>query len=191
MSDSAADPIINALDAGDDDAFVAACDDVVAARPAGAVRALRRALKRPLGPQARRAGVVAIMRLGDDALLREVAHALRSDDAVVVVGAARVLAAVGDRRAVPNLIEALRTDDPVVGDAIIDALGALGDPVALPWVLAAVEYGFCVESGCRCLGALGDAQALPVLRRLRDGHHRRHALAAAQALVRLEEQGLS
>ncbi len=193
MSDSAAD-LLSAIDAavdrGDDDAFVAACDVVVAARPIGAVRTLRRAMRRPLGPGARRAGVVAIVRLGDDALLKEVAQALRSDEALVVVGAARILGAVGDRRAVPNLIEALRTDDPTVGEAVIDALGALGDNVALPWVLAAVEHGFCVEAACRCLGALGDARALPALRRVHDGSDRRLALAAAQALVRLEEQGL-
>lgn len=174
--------------AGDGDAFVAAVAALVARRPAGAVTALRAALARPLQPAARRAAVVGIIRLGEDALLREVAHALRHDDAAVVIGAARILGDVGDRRAVPNLVEALRTDDEAVGDAVLSALGRLGDPAALPWVVAAAEHGFCVESACHALGALGDDRGEPILRRLRDDPRRRIALAAARALAALQER---
>lgn len=179
---------LEAIAVADGDAFVAACARVVLGRPAGAVSALRKALGRTLSPAARRAGVVGIIRLGEDVLLREVAWALRHDDAAVVIGAARILADVGDRRAVPNLVEALRTDDESVGDAVLSALGRLGDAAALPWVMAAAEHGFCVESACRALGDLGDDRALPVLRRLKAGSDRRVALAAAQALARLEER---
>jgi HEAT repeat protein len=186
--DDRADHDDEQLRSGDGDAFIAAVLSVVARRPAGAVAALRAALGRPLQPAARRAAVVGIIRLGEDALLREVAHALRHDDPAVVVGAARILGDVGDRRAVPNLVEALRTDDEGVGDAVLLALGRLGDPAALPWVIAAAEHGFCVESACHTLGVLGDNRAEPVLRRLRAHDNRRVALAAARALTVLQER---
>lgn len=186
--DDRADPDEEQLRSADGDAFCAAVARVVARRPAGAVTALRAALARPLEPAARRAAVVGIIRLGEDALLREVARALRHDDAAVVIGAARILGDVGDRRAVPNLVEALRTDDVAVGDAVIAALGRLGDPAALPWVVAAAEHGFCVEAACHALGALGDDRAEPVLRRLRAHDNRRVALAAARGLAALQER---
>lgn len=172
-------------------AFIGACARVTAARVPGSVAALKAALGRPLDVTCRRAAVVAIIRLGEEALLRQVAHALRHEDPVVVVGAARVLAAVGDVRAVPNLVEALRTDDRTIGAAVIDALGALGDPAALPWVISAVDHGFCVEAGCAALGRLGDGRAIAPLQKLANSPDRGVALAASQALVRLEERGVS
>jgi HEAT repeat protein len=182
---------LRSLAVDDGAAFVAACARVAAARTPGTVAAVRAALNRALDVNCRRAAVVAIIRLGEDALLRQVAHALLHDDPVVVVGAARVLADVGDIRAVPNLVEALRTDDRVVGAAIIDALGALGDPAALPWVMSAVEHGFCVEAGCAALGRLGDDRAIMLLQKLGASDDKAVALAASQALVRLEERGVS
>jgi HEAT repeat protein len=176
------------LRSGDGDAFVATVGRVVARRAPGTVGVLRAALGRPLQPVARRAAITGILRLGEDALLREVAHALRHDDVAVVIGAARILGDVGDRRAVPNLVEALRTDDEAVGDAVLSALGRLGDPAALPWIVAAAEHGFCVETACHALGVLGDARAEPILRRLRDDSRRRVALAAARALAALQER---
>lgn len=184
------DDALDVIGTADGDAFVLACATVAASRAPGAVSALRRALQRPLSSAARRAGVVAVIRLGEDALLVEVARALRHEDVAVVVGAARILGDVADRRAVPNLVEALRTDNERVGDAVLWALGRLGDAAALPWVAAAAEHGFCVEAACRTLGELDDARAVPVLRRLTERPDRRVALAAAQALARLEERGI-
>ena len=175
--------------AGDDD-IAAAVAVVVGARVPGAVGVLRDRLQGPLSATARTAVVVGIIRLGEDALLKEVARALLHEDVVVVVGAARILGLVGDARAVPNLVEALKTDDVVIGAAVIEALGAVGDAACVPWVLAALEHRFCAVACCRALGLLGDARALPPLRGLVDGDDDALALQAAQALVRLQESGV-
>ena len=177
-------------DAVDDDDVVAAVAVVVAARVPGAVSVLRRRLQRSIGPQARTAVVVGIIRLGEDTLLKEVARALRHEDAVVVVGAARILGLVGDVRAVPNLVDALKTDDVVIGAAVIDALAQLGDAACLPWLVAALEHRFCVGPCCRALGLLGDDRALDVLRGALVDDDEGCRFAAAQALVRLQERGV-
>ena len=180
--------VLGTVDAAVDGAVVlAACAAIVRHRPAGAVRVLRAAAPKLTSPRARRACVAAIVRLGEDALLVEIAHALRSSDSAVVLGAARVLGDVCDPRAVPNLIEALRTDDPAVFAAVAHALGQINDPVCVPWLVAAVDHGFCVEVACRALGALGDARAKDALVRVKAGPDRARALAAAEALVLIEE----
>ena len=180
-----------AIDAApDDDALIAAVAVAVATRAPGAVGTLRRRLQRPLGPDARTAIVVGIIRLGEDALLKEVAWALRHEDAVVVVGAARILGLVGDVRAVPNLVDALKTDDASIGAAVIAALEQLGDPACLPWLIAALEHRFCAGPCCRALGVLGDDRAVDVLRRGLDDDDEGLRFAAAQALVRLQERGV-
>ena len=144
--------------------------------------ALRAASARERDAGVRAVLVASLVRLGGDALLREVARALKSPDAAVVAGAARVLACVGDRRVVPNLIEAFRTDDVAVGAAVAAAFGDLGDVVVVPWLVVAVEQGFCVEASCRALGVLGDRRALPALRRRAADDDDRVRLAAREAL---------
>jgi HEAT repeat protein len=150
--------------------------------------ALRGAIARERDGAVRTVMVASLVRLAGDALLREVARALKSTDVAVVVGAARVLACTGDRRVVPNLLEAFRTDDVVVGAAVATALGALGDPVVVPWLVAAVEQGFCVEQGCRALGLIGDHRALPALRARASDDDASVRLAAREALHRFAEQ---
>ncbi len=185
------DPRLVAIDdAVDDDALIDAVGFAVATRVPHTISALRQRLKSPIGPAARTALVVGIIRLGEDALLREVAQALHHDDVTVVVGAARILGAVGDVRAVPNLVEALKTDDVVVGAAVLEALGVLGDAACVPWVVAALEHRFCAVSACGALGKLSDGRGVEALRRAVDDDDRTLALAAAQALVRLQEQGV-
>lgn len=178
-----------ALARGDADAVSAQVNQMLQDRPSGALSALRGRLQQPTSQAARTQMVLGVIRMGEDALLREVAHALRHQDAGVVVGAARVLGLLGDARAVPNLIEAVLTDDDVVGRAVIEALGRIGDTVCVPWVVAAAEQGFCVEAACRALGALGDDRARPCLTQLAASSDRRVALFASQALVRLDERG--
>ncbi len=177
-------------DLGDVDVAVRvrAARAVAAVRPDDIFGELRAALVREQDVEARTAMMGALVVLGGDELLRAVARSLRSADAAVVAGAARVLAAVGDRRVVPNLVEAFRTDDVVVGAAVAEALGRLGDPVVFPWLAAAADQGFCVESACRALGRIGDRRAVPVLRRFVDDDDRRIRLAAREALQRFEEQ---
>ncbi len=178
---------LTALRDGDDDAVARACALLSRERPPGAVLALRQAAHALSSSTARRACVVALVRLSGEVLLREVAHALVSDDAQVVIGAARILGDVGDARAVPNLLEALHTDDERKGAVIMQALAKIGDAVCVPWLVAAVEHGFATAAGCHALGTLGDARALPVLTRLKDHVDKATALAASAALVQLQE----
>jgi HEAT repeat protein len=177
-------------DLGDDDVAVriAAARAIAARRPDDVAKALRVALSRERDVDARTAFLVALVALGGDDLLREIARALRHADAAVVAGAARVLGAVGDRRVVPNLLEAFRTDDVGVGVAVADALGQLCDAVATPWLVAAVEQGFCVEASCRALGLLGDRRGASALASCVDDDDARVRLAAREALQRFEEQ---
>ncbi len=153
--------------------------------------ALRAAIAQERDGTVRVVMVAALVRLGGDALLREVARSLKSADAAVVAGAVRVLAAVGDRRVVPNLVDAFRTDDVVIGAAVAAALGDLGDPVVVPWLAAAADQGFCVAASCRALGALGDPRALPALQKHVDDDDARIRLAAREALHRFAERGAS
>jgi HEAT repeat protein len=193
------DPValLRALD-GDDDARRAAAralaDGAVALRqrPGDELPALVGMLRRRIAgertPDVRGHLVVALVHLGGDPLLREVARSLRSPDPGVIAGAARVLAAVGDRRVVPNLVEAFRTEDVVAGDAIARALGALGDPVVVPWLVAAAGQGFCVEACCRALGLLGDRRGFATLTEHASSPDERIRLAAREGLFRFAER---
>lgn len=156
----------------------------------GLVKVLRERAPKQTNPVVRTAFVTALVRLGEDALLREVARALRHRDPVVVVGAARVLAQIGDARAVPNLIEAFKTEDVVVGSAVARALGVLGDVVVVPWLLAALEQGFCADACCTALGQLKDERARSGLEAAATSSDPRVKLAAAQALHALDEAAL-
>ncbi len=182
--------LVRALDAVDADVRRSAACELVDERHDDVAAALRGAIARERDGAVRVVMVAALVRLGGDAMLREVTRSLKSGDAAVVAGAARVLAAVGDRRVVPNLVDAFRTDDVVVGEAVAAALGALGDPVVAPWLIAAVEQGFCVAAGCRALGLLGDPRALAALQRRIDDDDAHVRLAAREALHRFAERGL-
>ncbi len=168
---------------------VAAARLIVRERPDDVAAGLRGAIARERDPGVRAELVAALVHLGGEQLLREVAQALRNSDVAVVSGAARVLALLGDRRVVPNLLEAFRTENVVVGAAVAQALGDLGDPAAVPFLLSAVEQGFCVESACRALGRLGDRRAVPTLHRLVNADDPRVRLAAREAVFRFEERG--
>ena len=184
------DPLAEVM-AGLDDADVGVRVRAVAVgverRVPGLVKVLRERAPLQTDPVVRTACVTALVRLGEDALLREVARALRHKDAAVVVGAARVLAQIGDARAVPNLIEAFKTEDVVVGSAVARALGALGDVVVVPWLLAALDQDFCVDACCSALGQLKDERARTALEAAATSSEARVKLAAAQALHALDE----
>ena len=179
MTDALAELVCD-LDNDDVGVRLAALRRGLELRPPGLVGALR----------TRTAFVVALVRLGEDVMLLEVARALRNSDPVVVAGAARVLGEVGDARAVPNLIEAFKTADIVIGAAVARALGQLGDRAVVPWLIAALEQGFSVEACAHALGTVGDARALPVLQTLAmSSSDPGWRLAGAQALHALQERG--
>ena len=187
MSDVLAD-LVRDLDDADMGVRLAALRRGLELRPPGLVRAIRDRIVQESEGSVRTAFVVALVRLGEEVLLREVARALRHKDPVVVAGAARVLGEVGDARTVPNLIEAFKTEDVVVGAAVARALGQLGDKVVVPWLVAALEQGFCPEACAQALGVLDDPRALPALEELSTSTDPRLRLAAAQALHALQER---
>jgi HEAT repeat protein len=157
-------------------------------RVPGLVRALRERAPQQRDPTVRTAFVTALVRLGDDALLVEVARALRHKEPTVVVGAARVLGQIGDRRAVPNLIEAFQTDDAVVGAAVARALGQLGDVAVVPWLIAALGQGFCVDACAQALGQLRDTRArAPLAAALATATDAKTRLLLAQAVHAVDE----
>lgn len=189
MTDALAELVCD-LDNDDVGVRLAALRRGLELRPPGLVGALRTRIALESDGGLRTAFVVALVRLGEDVMLLEVARALRNSDPVVVAGAARVLGEVGDARAVPNLIEAFKTEDIVIGAAVARALGQLGDRAVVPWLIAALEQGFCVEACAHALGTLGDARALPVLQTLAmSSSDPRWRLAGAQALHALQERG--
>ncbi len=106
---------------------------------------------------------VALIRIGDEPMFKDLLLALRHTEPRVVVGAALTLGRIGDRRAVQGLIQAFKTDDQNVGAAVAWALGRCKDTQALPWLMLAIEQGFVVAHACEALGQIGDARALEPL----------------------------
>ncbi len=181
--------LVKDLDDADVNVRLRALSRGVAERPPGLVKAVRERVALQKDPAVRSAFVTALVRLGEDGLLREVARALRHRDPVVVKGAARVLGEIGDVRAVPNLIEAFKTEDEGIGAAVAKALGQLGDVVVVPWLIAALEQSFCGAACAAALGLLGDARALPALAKAQASSVEPSTkLAAAQALFALQER---
>ena len=61
-------------------------------------------------------------------------HALKSDSYLVRVETLKLLAELGDRRAVPEILVVLDDEDPVVREYGARALGALADPRSLAYL---------------------------------------------------------
>ena len=111
----------------------------------------------------RQIAAIAVIRIGGDPLLAEIAKNLRSEDPQVIAHAAVTLGKVGDPKIVPNLIQAFQTEDPLVGSAVAWALGRLGDPRAISWLGAALENGFVSANAAEALGRIADLEGVPIL----------------------------
>lgn len=135
----------------------------------------------------RQAAAVAVIRIGGDTLLAEIAKNLRHEDPEVVAHAAVTLGKVGDPKIVPNLIAAFQTEDPLVGSAVAWALGRLGDPRAISWLGAALENGFVSANAAEALGRIGDIEAIPILTRTLQHPNDDARAYAARALGLLKE----
>lgn len=111
--------------------------------------------------------------------------ALRDPEANVVAAAAEALGELNDPRAVDALIELARQGDFWTGSAAIVSLGQLGGARAVPVLARLTDDRWLAIEAARALESIGDAAALPALRKMlaRSQDQRREAMHAAAGIV--------
>jgi HEAT repeat protein len=143
-----------------------------------AVPRLRHCLQDDSKP-VRSAAAIALVRMGDRAMLQGSICGLKDPSPKAVAGAALALGLSKSKDAVPHLLEAFHTHDPKVGGAVATALGMIGDSRAAAPLLAALKADFVPAEACKALGCLGDTTAAPaVIKALRHRDQKVRCLAA-------------
>ncbi|MCB9638793.1 MAG: HEAT repeat domain-containing protein [Myxococcales bacterium] len=156
-----------------------------------ALKPLKEIVEKDPDGAVRQAAAIAVIRIGGDPLLAEVAKNLRHENPEVVAHAAVTLGKVGDAKVVPNLLAAFQTEDSLVGSAVAWALGRIGDSRAIQWLGAALENGFVPANAAEALGRIGDLEGAPILIRALQNPNGDARAYAARALGLIKEpQGL-
>jgi len=101
--------------------------------------------------------------IGDSSAVVTLIHALADPDANVCAAAAENLGKIGDTQAVPHLLQALANPDVWLRYTIMEALGKIGEPVPLPIITQLAEENLLKKAVFDCLGAIGGAEAVPLL----------------------------
>lgn len=90
-------------------------------------------------------------------------QALDDDDMNVRVAAAENLGKIRDPRALPHLLTVLEGGEIWLKFTVLDALALIGAPVPLVALAPLLRESLLRRATYDCLGALGDAQCLPIL----------------------------
>lgn len=101
--------------------------------------------------------------IGDAAAVPVMVKALGDPDPNVSAAAAENLGKIGDTGAVPHLVEALGKTDIWLRFTILDALGRIGAPVPTAAIAPLAGENLLKKAVYDCLGAVGDAEAVPIL----------------------------
>jgi HEAT repeat protein len=111
--------------------------------------------------------------------------ALDDPDPNVRVAAAENLGKIGDPRALPHLLKVLEGGDLWLKFTVLDALALIGAPVPLDVLEPLLRESLLKRAIYDCLGAVGDAECLPLLLIGVQEQVKNAREAAAVALVRL------
>ena len=111
--------------------------------------------------------------------------ALEDPDPNVRVAAAENLGKIGDPAALPKLLQVLDGGDVWLKFTALDALALIGEPVPLDCLAPLLEENLLKRAIYDCLGALGEADSLPLLLKGVEESARKAREAAAVALMRV------
>ncbi|WP_223909833.1 HEAT repeat domain-containing protein [Geobacter sp. AOG1] len=101
--------------------------------------------------------------IGDATPVPLLISALDDGDPNVSAAAAENLGKIGDPRAVSPLVQALGKQDIWLSYTILEALGKIGRPLPMGVISPLVETNLLKKAVFDCLGAVGDAEATPLL----------------------------
>jgi len=126
--------------------------------------------------------------IGSSSCLPLLVAALDDSDPNVRVAAAENLGKIGDPSALPQLLKVLEGGDLWLKFTVLDALSLIGTPVPLEVLTPLLQENLLRRAIYDCLGALGDAQCLPLLFKGVQEHARNAREAAALALMRVRSR---
>lgn len=119
-------------------------------------------------PEARRAIIAALVKIGVPAVPELLAD-LQSSDWTIRLAGVKLLGDIGDVSAVPTIAQLLNDEYGAVRKATAEVLGKLADPGAVPALsqrLSTEDSSDVLSAIVQALGAIGDASAIPVLSRI-------------------------
>lgn len=123
--------------------------------------------------------------IGDRSSIPALIDALDDPDPNVSAAAAENLGKIGDLRAVAPLLAALGKNDVWFSYSILGALARIGEPVPVNVLTPHASDGILKRPVIECLGAVGDAEAVPLLVEGLGDRVRAVREAAACAIIRL------
>ena len=126
--------------------------------------------------------------IGDAAAVPLLIPALDDPDPNVSAAAAENLGKIADPRAVPPLVQALAKTDVWLRYTILEALGRIGKPVPIEVITPLAGENLLKKAVFDCLGAIGEADAVPTLIEGLKGKVRNAREAAAHALIKVRER---
>ncbi len=126
--------------------------------------------------------------IGDSSPVPLLIGALDDGDPNVSAAAAENLGKIGDPLAVSPLVKALGKRDTWLSYTILEALGKIGRPLPMTVISPLVETNLLKKAVFDCLGAVGDAEAAPLLVEGLKERVRNAREAAALALFKVRER---
>ena len=126
--------------------------------------------------------------IGSGSCLPLLVAALDDPDPNVRVAAAENLGKIGDPHALPQLLQVLEGGDLWLKFTVLDALSLIGTPVPLQVLAPLLKENLLRRAIYDCLGALGDAESLPLLLSGIQEQARNAREAAAVALMRVRSR---
>ncbi len=101
--------------------------------------------------------------IGDARAVPLLVKALDDPEPNVCAAAAENLGKIGDDGAIPHLLRSLTKSDILLRYTILEALGKIGKPVPMAVITPLVHENLLKKAVFDCLGAIGDAEAVPLL----------------------------
>ena len=123
--------------------------------------------------------------IGSRSAVPHLIAALGDPDPNVSAAAIETLGKIGDVQVVPHLLQVLSANEPLLVFTVLEALAKIGAPVPLADLVPLAGQNLVRKPLYECLGAIGGAEAAPLLLEGLAGRARNAREAAALALVRL------